>query len=208
MLSVQELLKYYPEEQRHFREFILREYLQHKILQIIFDQPETARHLCFLGGTCLRIVHGNNRFSEDIDFDNLGMDEKGFGKVADLIEKQLGREGYEVEIKTVIKSAFHCHIRFPGILFQEGLSGLWQVCCLRWPHCRVTRNYGSSFYHMSRFKIERLSPFSLSGCSNVFGGNFFLSDGCEFQLNGCEFQLNGREFQLDGREFQLNRCEF
>jgi predicted nucleotidyltransferase component of viral defense system len=123
MMSMQELLKYYPEGQRHFREFILREYLQHKILQIIFDQPEFANRLCFLGGTCLRIVHGNNRFSEDIDFDNLGLDEKGFKKVAETIEKQLGREGYEVEIKTVIKGAFHCHIKFPGILFQEGLSG-------------------------------------------------------------------------------------
>ena len=78
MLSVNELLPYYPENQRTFREFILREYLQHKILQIIFGQPEHAKQLCFLGGTCLRIVHGNNRFSEDIDFDNFGLSEKNF----------------------------------------------------------------------------------------------------------------------------------
>lgn len=123
MMRVEELLQYYPENQWRFREFIMREYLQHKILQIIFDRAEASSKLCFLGGTCLRIVHGNTRFSEDIDFDNLGLDGKGFERVAEAIKKQLDREGYEVEIKTVLKSAFHCYVRFPGILFQEGLSG-------------------------------------------------------------------------------------
>lgn len=59
MLSVRELLPYYPESLHAFRQFILREYLQHKILQIVFNTPEYANTLCFLGGTCLRIVHGN-----------------------------------------------------------------------------------------------------------------------------------------------------
>jgi predicted nucleotidyltransferase component of viral defense system len=122
-MRVEELLKYYPEDQWRFREFILREYLQYKILQIIFDMPEVSGQLCFLGGTCLRIVHGNARFSEDIDFDNLGLDAEGFERIAQMLRKQLVREGYEVEVKTVLKSAFQCYIRFPGILFQEGLSG-------------------------------------------------------------------------------------
>jgi predicted nucleotidyltransferase component of viral defense system len=123
MMRVAELLKYYPEDQWRFREFILREYLQHKILQTIFNEPEASNNLCFLGGTCLRIVHGNTRFSEDIDFDNLGLKSNAFEHVAAAIKKQLTREGYEVEIKTVLKSAFHCYVRFPGILFEEGLSG-------------------------------------------------------------------------------------
>ena len=32
-------------------------------------------------------------------------------------------EGYIVEIKNIVKGAFHCNIRFPGLLFQNGLSG-------------------------------------------------------------------------------------
>ncbi len=123
MISVDELLKYYPENQRGFREFILREYLQYKILQIIFDDPARSKQLCFLGGTCLRMVHGNTRFSEDIDFDNVGLDEKDFDKIADTIKQQLEREGYAIEIKTVYKGAFHCYIRFPSLLFQHGLTG-------------------------------------------------------------------------------------
>ena len=123
MLSVDELLPYFPENQRTFREFILREYLQHKIIQIVFDQPGHANQLCFLGGTCLRIVHGNARFSEDIDFDNFGLTEKNFQAISEAIKKELEREGYEVEMKTVYKGAFHCYIRFPGLLFKEGLAG-------------------------------------------------------------------------------------
>jgi predicted nucleotidyltransferase component of viral defense system len=123
MLRVSELLPYYPESLHAFREFILREYLQHKILEIIFDIPEHANMLCFLGGTCLRLVHGNTRFSEDIDFDNFGLREDHFNTIADVIRKQLAREGYQVEIGTVIRGAFHCHIRFPGLLYQEGLTG-------------------------------------------------------------------------------------
>jgi predicted nucleotidyltransferase component of viral defense system len=123
MLSVDELLPQYPESQRTFRAFILREYLQYKILQIVFAQPEYASQLCFLGGTCLRIVHGNSRFSEDIDFDNFGLTENHFQNISEQIKKELEREGYEVEIKTVYKGAFHCYVRFPGLLFKEGLAG-------------------------------------------------------------------------------------
>ena len=32
-------------------------------------------------------------------------------------------EGYEVEIIVIHKKAFHCKVRFPGLLFQESLSG-------------------------------------------------------------------------------------
>ena len=67
MLTLSEIEKVYPESLRGFKRFILREYLQHKLLQILFDS-EYANELCFLGGTCLRIVHGNTRFSEDLDF--------------------------------------------------------------------------------------------------------------------------------------------
>jgi predicted nucleotidyltransferase component of viral defense system len=123
MLSVDELLLQYPENQRSFREFILREYLQYKILQIVFYRSEYSHQLCFLGGTCLRIIHGNGRFSEDIDFDNFGLSEKDFQSVSEEIKKELEREGYEVEMKTVYKGAFHCYVRFPGLLFKEGLAG-------------------------------------------------------------------------------------
>lgn len=122
MLSLAEIEKDYPQNLRAFGSFLLREYLQHKILQFIFDSPY-ANQLCFLGGTCLRIVHGNSRFSEDLDFDNFGLKEERFGEIADHVKDQLEREGYGIEMKTVYRGAYHCYIRFPELLYREGLSG-------------------------------------------------------------------------------------
>jgi len=122
MLTLPEIEKNYPESLRGFKRFILREYLQHKILQIIFDS-EYAGEFVFLGGTCLRIVHGNTRFSEDLDFDNLHMKEDVFEKIAALIRKNLEQEGYNIEMRTVYRGAYHCYIRFPDLLYRESLSG-------------------------------------------------------------------------------------
>jgi predicted nucleotidyltransferase component of viral defense system len=122
MTSLQEIEKFYPPHLQQFKQFILREYLQYKVLGIIFES-EFAQKLCFLGGTCLRIVHNNTRFSEDLDFDNFNLTEQNFIEVSKSIEKQLTREGYDVEIRNVFKGAFHCYIKFPKLLFGEGLSG-------------------------------------------------------------------------------------
>jgi len=122
MLSLREIRQYFPENLHRFPRFMIREYLQYKILEIVYDSP-FATNLCFLGGTCLRFVHGNRRFSEDIDFDNISLKKEDFKDVADEIEKGLKREGYQTELQTVMKGAWHCHIKFPGLLFEEGLSG-------------------------------------------------------------------------------------
>lgn len=122
MLSLAQIQAQYPVPLRAFGRFILREYLQHKLLQLIYDSPLASRFI-FLGGTCLRIVHGNQRFSEDLDFDNTGVTEAEFGELADLMVRGMQLEGYEVEMKMVYKDAYHCHVRFPELLFNEGLSG-------------------------------------------------------------------------------------
>jgi predicted nucleotidyltransferase component of viral defense system len=122
MLTLSEIEKNYPDNLKAYKPFILREYLQHKILQIIFDSKYAA-HLSFLGGTCLRIVHGNTRFSEDLDFDSFSLKEDVFEDIAIHIKNKLAQEGYSVEMKTVYRGAYHCYIKFPKLLYQEGLSG-------------------------------------------------------------------------------------
>jgi len=121
MISLTELQKFYPPELQSFERFILREYLQYKILEIVFNSP-FAEKLCFLGGTCLRIVHHNSRFSEDIDFDNFDLTESDFEEIATNVKKGLTQLGYQVTVKKIIRGAFHCYIRFPGLLFQQGIS--------------------------------------------------------------------------------------
>ncbi|MEI8343928.1 MAG: nucleotidyl transferase AbiEii/AbiGii toxin family protein [Candidatus Moraniibacteriota bacterium] len=122
MLSLQEIEKYYPEKLKEFKRNILREYLQYKILQIIFNSKYASK-LSFLGGTALRIVHNNTRFSEDLDFDNFGLEEKEFSEISLLVKKQLELEGYDVEVRNVYKGAYRCYVRIPKLLFDSGLSG-------------------------------------------------------------------------------------
>jgi predicted nucleotidyltransferase component of viral defense system len=122
MLSLQEIEKYYPENIRAFKRNMLCEYLQYKILQIIFNS-KYANKLSFLGGTSLRIIHDNTRFSEDLDFDNFGLEEKEFNEISQIVKKQLELEGYEVKIKNVYKGAYRCYVRIPKLLFDSGLSG-------------------------------------------------------------------------------------
>ena len=122
MLSLQEIEKYYPENLKDFKRNILREYLQYKILQIIFNSKYASK-LSFLGGTALRIVHNNTRFSEDLDFDNFGLEEKEFSEISLLVKKQLELEGYDVEVRNVYKGAYRCYVRIPKLLFDSGLSG-------------------------------------------------------------------------------------
>ncbi len=122
MMSLTEIQSFYPKQLHSRGEFLLREYLQYKILEILF-QGEYAGKFSFLGGTCLRIAHNSQRFSEDLGFDNFGLTEDDFNKVSESIKRGLEAQGYTVEIRNVISGAFHCYIRFPGLLFEAGLSG-------------------------------------------------------------------------------------
>ncbi|KKQ57672.1 MAG: hypothetical protein US74_C0002G0031 [Parcubacteria group bacterium GW2011_GWA2_38_13] len=121
MLDLKKIENYYPKNLRAFKKNILREYLQYEILEIIFNS-KYANTLSFLGGTALRILYDNTRFSEDLDFDNFGLSEKEFSELTDEIKKELEKQGYVVEIKNVFKGAFRCYIKLPGILFDNELS--------------------------------------------------------------------------------------
>ncbi|MBU2511683.1 nucleotidyl transferase AbiEii/AbiGii toxin family protein [bacterium] len=121
MISFDQIILQYPENLRPFRESILKEYLQVKILKSIFEQKFSEK-LVFLGGTALRIIHGNTRFSEDLDFDNFDPDEQAFINLGDYIKKDLELEGLQVEITFVTKKAYRLKIRIPKLLFDLGLS--------------------------------------------------------------------------------------
>ena len=123
MLEFQQIKEQYPENLQRFERSILREYLQYKILQAIFDSKHASK-LAFLGGTALRIVCGNTRFSEDIDLDNFGLSWEEFEEVIDKVNRFLSLEGFEVEVNNVKKGAYHCNLRFPKLLYDEGLSPL------------------------------------------------------------------------------------
>jgi len=123
MINIKQIEKYYPENLRGFKRNIMREYLQYKILEIIFNSRPASK-LSFLGGTVLRIVHENTRFSEDLDFDNFKLSESDFILLTGEIQKGLQMEGYSVEVRNVLKSAFRCYIKLPHVLFDNAMSDL------------------------------------------------------------------------------------
>lgn len=121
MITLDQILSSYPENLRAFRESILKEYLQYKILNSIFNS-DYANKLAFLGGTALRIIYGSTRFSEDLDFDNFSLTEAEFIDLSKIIQKDLSLEGLEVEVNTVTRNAYRIKIRIPKLLFDSGLS--------------------------------------------------------------------------------------
>ncbi len=122
MLDLAQIESFYPESLRPFKRNLLREYLQYKILEMIYDSEFGAK-LVFMGGTAIRIVHANTRFSEDLDFDNLGLSPDEVEHLTRLIQRRLELEGYEVEIKNVFRKASTCEIKILDVLFAYGLSG-------------------------------------------------------------------------------------
>lgn len=121
MLTLEEIQLQYPEKLRTFKSSLLREYLQYKMLEIIFTS-EYATKLVFIGGTALRIVYNNSRFSEDIDFDNFGLTPAEFSRVTNKVKSGLEAEGFQVEMSIAGRESYRCNVRFPGLLFGSGLS--------------------------------------------------------------------------------------
>lgn len=122
MLDIQQIETFYPEHLRPFKRNLLREYLQYKILEAVFDSP-SANKLVFMGGTCIHIVHGSPRFSEDLDFDNHNLTQPEFETLSQGVKRALELQGYPVELKLTYGNAFHAFLRFPDVLQDNHISG-------------------------------------------------------------------------------------
>jgi predicted nucleotidyltransferase component of viral defense system len=122
MLDIAQIESFYPEYLRPFRKNILREYLQYEILEAIFESS-LANKLTFMGGTCIHIVHGTPRFSEDLAFDNPGIDRQDFEALSQKVKRSLELQGYPVELKNTYQGAFRASLRFPHLLRNSGISG-------------------------------------------------------------------------------------
>lgn len=122
MLSLEQIESFYPENLRIYKRNLLREYLQYIILEIIY-RSDYGNRLIFMGGTAIHMIHGNQRFSEDLDFDNRGLNEGDFTKLSIEVSRKLKLLGYQAEISNRFSNAFRCLIKFPGIFYQYNLSG-------------------------------------------------------------------------------------
>ena len=122
MLEFRQIESFYPEHLRPFKRNILREYLQYKMLAVIFGGKFGAK-LVFMGGTAIHIAHGLGRFSEDLDFDNQGISRDNFRLLVQEVSRNLTLEGFAVQTGVSFKGAFSADIKITGLLFEIGLSG-------------------------------------------------------------------------------------
>lgn len=121
MLDLKQIESFYPENLRIHKRNLLREYLQYVILDVIYNSQYGSR-LVFMGGTAIHMIHGNRRFSEDLDFDNKGLSRDDFEGLSQNVLRKLDLYGYSVEIQNRYREAFHCLVKFPGIFYQYDIS--------------------------------------------------------------------------------------
>jgi hypothetical protein len=102
---------------------LVREYIQARILAAL-QRTGAMIPLAFHGGTALRFLYSHGRYSEDLDFALEGSPQTyNFKSYLQAIRSELSPEGYAVELKVNDQRTVHsAFIRFPGLLFELGLS--------------------------------------------------------------------------------------
>lgn len=103
---------------------VVTEYLQARILASL-QRAGAMVPLAFQGGTALHFLYSMPRYSEDLDF-ALERDRSRYDLRAYLraIKTEMGAEGYEIELKVNdAKTVQSAAVRFPGLLFELGLTG-------------------------------------------------------------------------------------
>ena len=128
MIQLFQILGFYPpilRDDPSSRKYLLKEYIQ----LLILDYLSTTKHmrkLVFIGGTCLRLVKGIDRFSEDLDFDCKDFSADDFLRMTNEVITYLNRFGLKAEARDKASdkiTAFRRNIYFPGLLQEMQLSG-------------------------------------------------------------------------------------
>lgn len=121
MIKLAYIKQFYSTREQQYDQFLLKEYLQYQILDIVYSSTY-GKDLVFLWGTAIRLIHGSNRFSEDLDFDNFGLSIDDFGKLSEYIWAEMNKRWFETEFRTVYKWAYHCYIKIPKVLKELWFS--------------------------------------------------------------------------------------
>lgn len=126
MIPLESIAAFFPEPLRHpqFRKHLLKEWVECLALEWIARSPWASR-LAFIGGTSLRLLHGIDRFSEDLDFDCKNLSPDDFARFTDALVRHLVRNGLPAVVKlheSPRLSAYRRSILFPGLLHSIGLS--------------------------------------------------------------------------------------
>ena len=222
MLNINEIRKYYPYLQG-FDVDILREYLQYKILDIIFKN-KIGNKLSFIGGTAIKICYGSNRFSEDLDFDSFNLTKDEFIELSLMVKKELELNGYLVEITTTFKGAYRCNVKISNLLQNNNLAVakdekiLIQIDVV--PHNFIYQPKNFLLNKFDVFRNIKLTPadillamkvFAIFGRKRIKGRDFYdfvyLSGMSDFNYKYLNFKLKintGDKLKKELQKFTKN----
>ena len=174
------------------RRVILKEFLQAYTLDFLYNHP-VYRKLNFYGGTCLHVIYGLNRLSEDIDLDNSnGIDLSNLEN--DLLTFFRSNIGYaDVTAKTQIGEwgVRRTTLKFP-ILYALGLTS----------HANEPLHLKVEVSQHKQISIIRKTPVLLFGRSFV-AAHFSLETMMAGKMLAClerNFQM-GEGAAIKGRDF-------
>lgn len=153
---------------------ILKGALQSIVLDFIYNHPK-YRRLNFYGGSCLHVIYGLNRLSEDIDFDNGGKLDLGNLDADLLAYVQSVMEVRDATVKRQLsrQGILRITLKFP-VLKELGLSPIvreslhLKVEITHHPQVMQLRNtpvmfYGRSFVP-SHFSLETMMAGKILAC--------------------------------------------
>jgi len=118
-IILKQLLPSYSREEKINR---LRQYLQIVLLKILHESS-VGTSVAFTGGTALRLLHGLQCFSEDLDFSLVKPEKYSFAQLVTNIEQSFEKLFLPVDLKKKSeKTVHHLYVRFHELLYDAGLS--------------------------------------------------------------------------------------
>jgi predicted nucleotidyltransferase component of viral defense system len=178
-----------PETKR----IILKEVLQAYILDFLYNHT-SYRRLNFYGGTCLHVVYGLNRLSEDLDFDNQSGLELGY-LANDLVEyfrKSFGYGDVSAKAQRGEGGILRVTLKFP-VLNALGLS----------PHSSEALHLKVEVSQHEQVAVIQHTPVFVYGRSLV-AAHFSLETMMAGKMLAClerNFERGRSGAQIKGRDF-------
>ena len=93
-----------------------RDYIQYILVYLL---NKRSRNFVFKGGTCLKIVYGSPRYSEDMDF-NCNLDKESISRVLYKTINDCKTFGINAIIRSdkFLREGFTCDVSFEGVRFN------------------------------------------------------------------------------------------
>jgi predicted nucleotidyltransferase component of viral defense system len=171
----------------------LKKALQSLVLDFIYNHP-LYRGLNFYGGTCLHVIYGLNRLSEDIDLDN-SMDvelENFMDDLLDHFHKVLSYRDFSMKHQESQQGIIRGTLKFP-VLYELGLSPhrdeLLHLKVEISQHHQVAVIKRTPVIHLGRSFVP--SHFSLE---TMMAGKMIACLERSFQVGKTAVAIKGRDF--------------